>query len=91
MCIIDLEKQFLIYRRHYELMMVFRNQNFMVTWFTNLRNFKKERLFFAFKFIKRIGYNLYVVRQSACLVFNPIMVDNYIAIFNYTINWVGRS
>ena len=24
---------------------------------------------------KRIGYNLNVMRQSACLVFNPIMVD----------------
>ena len=32
---------------------------------------------------KRIGYNLNVMRQSACLVFNPIMVDNYAAFFNY--------
>ena len=30
----------------------------------------------------RIGYNLNVMRQSACLVFNPIMVDNYAAFFN---------
>ena len=29
------------------------------------------------------------MRQSACLVFNPIMVDNYAAIFNCTP--VGRA
>ena len=40
--------------------------------------------FFSFLFRKKIiirykgiGYNLNVMRQSACLVFNPIMVDNY--------------
>ena len=32
--------------------------------------------------VRRIGYNLNVMRQSACLVFNPIMVDNYAAFFN---------
>ena len=26
-------------------------------------------------FYRRIGYNLNTMRQSACLVFNPIMVD----------------
>ena len=31
---------------------------------------------------RRIGYNLNVMRQSACLVFNPIMVDNYAAFLN---------
>ena len=29
-----------------------------------------------------IGYNLNVMRQSACLFFNPIMVDNYAAFLN---------
>ena len=38
---------------------------------------------------RRIGYNLNVMRQSACLVFNPIMVDNYAAFFNCTS--VGRA
>ena len=38
---------------------------------------------------RRIGYNLNVMRQSACLVFNPIMVDNYAAFFNCTP--VGRA
>ena len=32
---------------------------------------------------------LNVMRQSACLVFNPIMVDNYAAFFNCTP--VGRA
>ena len=42
---------------------------------------------FSFQFIKiitrygRIGYNLIVMRQSACLDFNPIMVDNYAVYF----------
>ena len=50
---------------------------------------------FSFQFRKiitryrRIGYNLNVMRQSACLVFNPIMVDNYAAAFNCTP--VGRA
>ena len=31
---------------------------------------------------KRIGYDLNVMRQSACLVINPITVDNFAATFN---------
>ena len=33
---------------------------------------------------KRIGYNLNVMRQSACLVINPIKADGYAALFNCT-------
>ena len=33
---------------------------------------------------KRIGYDLNVVRQTACLVINPITVDNFDALFNCT-------
>ena len=33
---------------------------------------------------KRIGCNLNVRRQSACLVINPITVDGYAALFNCT-------
>ena len=44
--------------------------------------------FFRFRKIitryRRIGYNLNVMRQSACLAFNPIMVDHYAAFFNCT-------
>ena len=31
-----------------------------------------------------IGYNLNVMRQSTCLVSNPIMFENYAAFFNCT-------
>ena len=31
---------------------------------------------------KRIGYNLNVMRQSACFVINPITVDDYATLFN---------
>ena len=56
----------------------------------------KGRNDFSFQFRKiitryihvRIGYNLNVMRQSACLVFKTIMVDNYAAFFNCT--QVGR-
>ena len=33
---------------------------------------------------KRIGYDLNVMRQSACLVINPMTVDNFDALFNCT-------
>ena len=33
---------------------------------------------------KRIGYNLNIMRQSACLVINQITVDNFAALFNCT-------
>ena len=31
---------------------------------------------------KRIGYNINVMRQSACLVINPITVDSLASLFN---------
>ena len=40
---------------------------------------------------RRIGYNLNVMRQFACLVFNPVMVDNYAAFFNIARRCVGRQ
>ena len=33
---------------------------------------------------KRIGYNVNVMRQSACLVINPITIDGYATLFNCT-------
>ena len=33
---------------------------------------------------KRIVYDLNVMRQFACLVINPITVDNFAALFNCT-------
>ena len=61
----------------------------MVTWFLNLRNLY-EGMIFLFQFRKIItryiciGYNLNVIRQSACIVFNPIMVDNFAVFYNST-------
>ena len=31
---------------------------------------------------KRIGYSINIMRQSACLVVNPIMVNNFASLFN---------
>ena len=33
---------------------------------------------------KRIGYNPYVMRQTACLIINPTSVDSYASLFNCT-------
>ena len=38
---------------------------------------------------KRIGYNINIMRPSACLVFNPITVNNFASLFNCTP--VGRA
>ena len=38
---------------------------------------------------RRVGYNLNVMRRSACLVYNLIMVDKFATFFNYTP--VGRA
>ena len=45
------------------------------------KKLKDGMIFFSFQFrriitrCRRIGYSLNIMRQSACLVFNPIMVD----------------
>ena len=38
---------------------------------------------------KKIGYNINVLQQTACLVVNPIMVGNFAFLFNCTP--VGRT
>ena len=38
---------------------------------------------------KRIGYNINIMRQSACLLVNPITVNNSASLFNCTP--VGRA
>ena len=41
---------------------------------------------------KRMGYNVNIMRQSACLVFNPITVDNFASFFNGTpVGWASDS
>ena len=50
---------------------------------------------FTAQFIKilshyqNIGYNINVLQQTACLVVNPITVDNFAFLFNCTL--VGRT
>ena len=39
---------------------------------------------------KHFDYDLFVIRQSACLVIKPIAVDNDAALFNCT-RWIGRQ
>ena len=39
---------------------------------------------------KKIGYNINVLQQTACLVVNPIMVDNFAFLFNCTpVGWTS--
>ena len=38
---------------------------------------------------KKIGYNIDIVRQTACLVINPIKVNNFAYLFNCTVE--GRA
>ena len=41
---------------------------------------------------KRIGYNINIMRQSACLVFNTIKVNNFASLFNFTpVSWASDS
>ena len=37
-----------------------------------------------YQYYKRIGYNINIMRQSACLVFNPITVNCFASFFNCT-------
>ena len=41
-------------------------------------------LIFIVNRFKRAGYSLDIMRQTACLVFNPIMVEGYAALFSCT-------
>ena len=87
------------YRRHYELISKYNVGFLSEPEFYGDLVYKFKKLIgsndFSFQFRKiitryrRIGYNLNVMRQSACLVFNPITVDNYAAFFNFTP--VGRA
>ena len=36
------------------------------------------------KRFRRTGYTLDIMRQTVCLVFNPVMVDDYAALFSCT-------
>ena len=72
----------------------YRNRNLMVTLYINSKKIV-GRADFSDQFrkiivcYKRIGYNINIMRQSACLVFNPITVNNFASLFNCTP--VGRA
>ena len=82
------------YRRHYELISKYNvglktllSEGLSEPEFYGDLVYKFKKLF-QFKIIitryRRIGYIFKVMRQSACLVFNPIMVDYYAAFFDCT-------
>ena len=90
------------YRRHYELVSKFNvglkallHQGLSEPEFYGdlVYKFKKIESRADFRKIivryKRIGYNINIMRQSACLVFNPITVNNFASLFNCTP--VGRA
>ena len=61
----------------------------MEIWYINLRKLLENPNFSnLFKRIvnrlKRAGYYLDIMRQTACLVFNRIMVEGYAALFSCT-------
>ena len=95
------------YRRHYELVSKFNvglktllHQGLSEPEFYGSNKFKKivGRADFSDQFkknivrYKRIGYNINIMRQSACLVFNPITINNLAALFNCTpVGWESDS
>ena len=40
---------------------------------------------------KRIGYNMNVMQQTACLLVNPITVNNFADLYNFNCTPVGRA
>ena len=68
----------------------------MVTKFTELEKMWGNLIFLNnFEYLLtgiRIGHNPYIMRQTACLVLNPIMVDDYVPFFNYMgVVWASAS
>ena len=72
-----------------EAMFEYQNLYFMVLWFINSNEFL-ENPNFSDQFKKivkryiRVGHNLDIMRQSACLVLNQITVYSYGFLFNCT-------
>ena len=61
----------------------------MVTWYINSqKNVGRVYLSDQFKTIiicyKRFGNNINIMRQSACLVLNPVTANNFASLFNCT-------
>ena len=81
----SVSEEFLTYSSKYNVELkhlfckTFQNLNFMFPY-----HFKK----IIVRYIK-IGYNIDVLRQTACLVVNPIKINNYAYLFDCTT--VGRA
>ena len=54
--------------------------------FLNFETIKRNQ---RYSFEKKIGYNINVLQQTACLVVNPITVGNFAFLFNCTLR--GRT
>ena len=72
-----------------EIKLPFRNENVFVLMMYKLKKIVGSNNFSA-QFIKiishykKIGYNINVLQQTACLVVNPITVGNFAFLFNCT-------
>ena len=62
---------------------------FFDSWYSKVIEIKLMNYLTFIVRCKRIGYNINIMRQSACLVFNPITVNNFASLFNWTP--VGRA
>ena len=59
----------------------------MEIWYINERKSLEIQLSLIKRIVnrfKRAGYSLYIMRQTACLVFNSNMVEGYAAHFSFT-------
>ena len=84
------------YRRHFELVSKFSvglktllHQGLSELEFYGDLVYKSDQFRKIIIRYKRIGYNINIMRQSACLVFNPITFNNFASLFNCTP--VGRA
>ena len=56
----------------------------MEIWYINLRKSLEIQFSLIVNRFRRAGYILDIMRQTACLVFNPIMVEGHAALFSCT-------
>ena len=72
-----------------------RNLNFMATVYKFNKDVGRNDFSIQFRKIiicyKRIGYNMNVMQQTACLLVNPITVNNFADLYNFNCTPVGRA
>ena len=89
------------YRRHFDIVSKYKVglKTLLLQWLSGDLVYKFRKIIgkndFSYHFkkiivrYKKIGYNINVLRQTACLVVNPIKVDSFAYLFNCTT--VGRT